>query len=492
MNMRIVQKRTLKACDDNWIEASLQFGERRLDMLAATDDEIHRRTEYMGSQAPDLTVEFLQKVYTENVMNVRHDIWDAHTDKDRWWVITSPTNLYSQEQFPNMDLALTFHVGLCLRIPRGEKQKLSDIPAEPFLECLRNLQEASDALGQAQEAGDYQSVGVRCREALLAFVAAAQVLVPWSGPGEPPQKANLKTWVEHICGIVLPGQRHKDRRHLFKTLMESAWQFSNWVTHTKSSKYYDAEAAFWVTENAIGLCISTVIGTSGVCPKNAPPETPDDSAISFVSAIAGSESISPNTGGFGSKLPDSSRSRIDAIRARTAQKKGVAAVQEGSRPFSFEHGDLLPQSENLQRIRSPFLRLQWRRPLPGPASAFRVNTHWLRLAVIAWFCPRRSRHCAGSANINREEYRLRDRSERHANVQNQQRPHIGSRESNQQGTQVEAAMDQIKRQLAAAVNIAPPASDSCLKASTESTSAAAAPSLSTQATQFGPAPGVKR
>lgn len=239
-------------------------------MLTATDDEIQSITEYMGSQAPDLTVEFLQKVYTENVMNVRHDIWDVHTDKDRWWVITSPTNLYSQEQFPNMDLALTFHVGLCLRIPRSEKQKLSDIPAEPFLECLRNLQEASDALGQAQEVGDYQSVGVRCREALLAFVAAAQVLVPWSGPGEPPQKANLKTWVDHICGIVLPGDRHKDRRHLFKTLMESAWQFSNWLTHTKSSKYYDAEAAFSVTENAIGLCISTVIRHVRGVPEECP------------------------------------------------------------------------------------------------------------------------------------------------------------------------------------------------------------------------------
>src|SRR5580698_6935670 len=149
-------------------------------MLAATDDEIQSITEYMGSQAPDLTVEFLQKVYTENVVNVRHDIWDVHTDKDRWWVITSPTNLYSQEQFPNMDLALTFHVGLRLRIPRSEKQKLSDIPAEPFVECLRDLQEASDALAQAQEVADYQSIGVRCREALLAFTAAAQVLIPWT------------------------------------------------------------------------------------------------------------------------------------------------------------------------------------------------------------------------------------------------------------------------------------------------------------------------
>jgi hypothetical protein len=93
----------------------------------------------MPSQAPDLTVEFLQKVYVENIGSVQHAIWDVHTNKDRWWVITDPTNLYSQEQFPNMNYALTFHVGLCLRIPRSEKQKLSELPIEPFAACYRAL-----------------------------------------------------------------------------------------------------------------------------------------------------------------------------------------------------------------------------------------------------------------------------------------------------------------------------------------------------------------
>lgn len=147
-------------------------------MLSATQKEIEHVSEYMRSQAPDFSVEFVQKVYSENVLHVRHDVWDVHTNVDRWWVITEPMNLYAQEQFPNMDLALTFHVGLCLRIPRSDRQKLSDIPAEPFTECLRGLQEASEALGQAQEVADYQSIGVRCREALLAFVGTAQTVMP--------------------------------------------------------------------------------------------------------------------------------------------------------------------------------------------------------------------------------------------------------------------------------------------------------------------------
>ena len=118
-------------------------------MLAATEEEIDKVTSYFEGQAPDLKVEFIQKVYSENVLGHCHDVWDVHTDQDRWWVITNPSNLYSQEQFPNMDLALTFHVGLCLRIPRSEKQKLSELPLEPFAQCYRYLSEASEALGQA-------------------------------------------------------------------------------------------------------------------------------------------------------------------------------------------------------------------------------------------------------------------------------------------------------------------------------------------------------
>jgi hypothetical protein len=98
-------------------------------MLAATQEEIDKVTSYFEGQAPDLKVEFIQKVYSENVLGHCHDVWDVQTDKDRWWVITNPSNLYSQEQFPNMDLAVTFHVGLCLRIPRSEKQNCRNSPS---------------------------------------------------------------------------------------------------------------------------------------------------------------------------------------------------------------------------------------------------------------------------------------------------------------------------------------------------------------------------
>src|SRR5260370_838057 len=101
------------------------------EMLPATQEEIDQVTSYFEGQAPDLTVEFIQKVYVENVLGHCHDVGDVHTDKDGWGFITNPTNLYPQEHFPNMALAATFHGGLSLRFPRSEKGGFSEPPIEP-------------------------------------------------------------------------------------------------------------------------------------------------------------------------------------------------------------------------------------------------------------------------------------------------------------------------------------------------------------------------
>ncbi len=239
-------------------------------MLPTTEDEITHVREYMASQAPDLTVLMVQKVYSENILSARHDVWDVHTNVDRWWVITAPMNLYAQDQFPNMDLALTFHVGLCLRIPRSDRAKLSELPIEPFAECYRSLQEASDALGQADEVADYQAIGVRCRESLLSFANAAQHVLQWTRNEEAPKKADLRAWADHICSVALPGASHEHRRALLRSNLDSAWKFTNWLTHSKGSKWHDAEAAVAVTESAISLCTSAVVlhirGVPEQCP----------------------------------------------------------------------------------------------------------------------------------------------------------------------------------------------------------------------------------
>lgn len=242
-------------------------------MLKATEEEIEEVREYFEWQAPDLEVTFMQKVYSEAVLNTRHDVWDIHTKKDRWWVITGGTNLYSQEQFPNMDLALTFHIGLILRIPRTEQQQEGDLRILPFAAVFEKMEEAGTALSQAQALSDYQAVGVRCRETLLELIAAAQDAAVWTDA--PPQRANFRAWTEIICNDLLRGESNKERRGVLKSALESAWTFSNWLTHSKSATWVDAEIAHSSLQHAIGMATALIVrdmrGVPEECPKCASP-----------------------------------------------------------------------------------------------------------------------------------------------------------------------------------------------------------------------------
>jgi hypothetical protein len=57
------------------------------------------------------SVGHLEKVACEQVWGRRHDVWDVHSTNGRWWVVTNPMNLYTQDDFKSMDVVLTFHVG---------------------------------------------------------------------------------------------------------------------------------------------------------------------------------------------------------------------------------------------------------------------------------------------------------------------------------------------------------------------------------------------
>lgn len=242
-------------------------------MLKVTPDEIEEVREYFEWQAPDLEVTFMQKVYSEAVLNTRHDVWDIHTNKDRWWVITGGTNLYSQEQFPNMDLALTFHIGLMLRIPRSEEQQRNDLRLLPFGPVFEKMEEAGSAVTQAHNLTDYQAVGVRCRETLLELIGVAQDAAIWTET--PPQRANFREWAEIICNAVLPGGTNKERRGAFKSALESAWTFSNWLTHSKSATWVDADMAHSLLQHATGMATSLILrelrGVPSECPTCGSP-----------------------------------------------------------------------------------------------------------------------------------------------------------------------------------------------------------------------------
>jgi len=239
-------------------------------MLNATDDDRQAIVNYLASQAREESVTFLQKVYSERLHGTTHDIWDAHTDKDRWWVITNPTNLYLQSQFPDMDLALTFHVGLSIRIPRSARTKIGNLNVEPLLAAWRALDHAREAILNAQKVEDYQTLGVRCRECLLAIVHAMQTLVA-APAGSDLKSSDFLGWSEAIANASLAGGGQKARRRLLKSSARECWEFVNWLTHARDSHFNDVEAAIEATEQTLGLfttaCIRYLRGVPDSCPS---------------------------------------------------------------------------------------------------------------------------------------------------------------------------------------------------------------------------------
>ncbi len=77
--------------------------------MRATKRQTEAVRAYVEDQSHE-TVVHLEKAASELVGPVRHDIWDVHCTDSRWWVITEPTNYYSQQDFNSRNVALTFHI----------------------------------------------------------------------------------------------------------------------------------------------------------------------------------------------------------------------------------------------------------------------------------------------------------------------------------------------------------------------------------------------
>jgi len=238
-------------------------------MLKFTQEEKDAVTGYYLSQSEDATVNFAQKVYSESVIGHTHDVWDVHANDGRWWIITNPTNLYSQEQFPSMDLAITFHMGLCLRIPRAERDDVNLSAVSPFGDVFQAISDCDTALAQAQDAGAYRAIGVRCRENLLAFIHAAQDTCEWSK--DTPKRSDFRAWSELICNKIQAGPDNRERRRLLKSALEQAWVYVNWLTHSHSGTWIDAEMATTAVSHAVNMATTLMIrhvrGVPDQCPE---------------------------------------------------------------------------------------------------------------------------------------------------------------------------------------------------------------------------------
>lgn len=208
--------------------------------------------EYVESQASDETVQHVERVTVEYIMGTQYEVWDVTTDKDRWWVLTNLTNLYSQRHFPSLDYTLSFHVGLMMRM-RSRNQRLG--PGEdptPFDEVLRRLSQAEGLLDRGVEAVDFQTVGMHLRECLISLMAVVRRRADLSAQIERPQDANVIAWSDLLLNHYCPGSSNKELRGYLKATTERAWQLVNWVTHHRNAN----KTAALIAKDAVGSIVS--------------------------------------------------------------------------------------------------------------------------------------------------------------------------------------------------------------------------------------------
>lgn len=208
---------------------------------------------YVEEQADGEKVVHAEKVSAETVFGRKHECWDVRTKKARYWVITEPTNLYLQKLFPSLDYTLSFHIGVTARMMTLHEPGVEILEEITLQDAWRRWQQAGEALNEAEEAEDFQAVGMRCRECLVAMVRilALPEMVP---DGETaPRKADVIHWCELIANHVARGASAEEVRGYLKNTSKAAWKLVNWLTHAHGATRADAILAHDATQHVLAI-----------------------------------------------------------------------------------------------------------------------------------------------------------------------------------------------------------------------------------------------
>lgn len=218
------------------------------------DDDAERRIrEYVEWQAPDEKVTHAERVAVENVMGTKHEAWDVRTDKARWWVITGPTNLYSQELFPSLDYTITFHLGLIARMSARREPGIESAERDFLLPIWRRWEQAVAALDEAEEAEEFQAVGMRCRECLKAIAKSMARREMIQEGKEVPKRGDFLAWSEVGADYLLAGNDSERVRSYVKAVSKATWSLVNWLTHAGNARGEDAKLAADGTQHVMAV-----------------------------------------------------------------------------------------------------------------------------------------------------------------------------------------------------------------------------------------------
>jgi hypothetical protein len=218
-------------------------------MPAMTELEERAIRQYVASQTPPESgdeVNLVQKVGRRRVAGRTHDLYDVWMSSgQRWWVITDMTNLYSQGDFKSLDQVFTYHLGLNIILHEQFNVQPDEDQAEHVGRPWRRYAGAVDAMAAAEEAEDFQAVGIRCREVLLALVREYMDADWVHVQGGRPQDANAKAWLGIFANSLTANSK---ARAYLKALAEKTWDLSVWLQHYVDASELDAEIVLGATQ----------------------------------------------------------------------------------------------------------------------------------------------------------------------------------------------------------------------------------------------------
>lgn len=210
----------------------------------------------------------VQKVGRRRVGTTTYDLYDVRMSSGQhWWVITNHTNLYAQDDFNSIDQAFTYHLGLMQVITEQFKTEPDEIRAEYVSRPWRRFMRATEAMANAEEAEDFQAVGMRCREALLSLGSEHQDAEWVRVPAERPMASDAKQWLRIYADSLTTGRP----RDYLRSLAQRTWEIANWLTHYTEATEWDAQLVLDATAQLINtfalLRIRHEQGSTERCPE---------------------------------------------------------------------------------------------------------------------------------------------------------------------------------------------------------------------------------
>lgn len=236
-------------------------------MADLPEHEARSIRDYVNTQSPgDDQAGLVQKIGSKRILSRVHQMYDVHCAKSRWWVITDPTNLYSQDDFPDVEQALIFHLGLGLFMMQRGRVELDDEHEGLVQGSWRRYSQAVDIMDAASESEDFQSVGIKCRDALIAL-AKDHADEEWVGQlADRPKAADFKGWGNIFAERLADGKV----RAYAKALVDRTWDMTVWLQHKSDATPVDADFVLDATQHLLVVMASLMLSRGPGPPPRCP------------------------------------------------------------------------------------------------------------------------------------------------------------------------------------------------------------------------------